>query len=182
MKTHNAHPQIGPKFLVRGLSAGATRGVLSLGGLHLPCALGVAGRVAQKREGDGATPIGSFLLREAFYRPDRLMRPRTRLPLSPLRPFDGWCDDPNDRNYNLRVRHPYPASAEHLWRADRLYDLVLVLGYNDHPRARGRGSAIFMHVAKDDFAPTAGCIALRLADLKRVLERASRATIVRIFA
>jgi L,D-peptidoglycan transpeptidase YkuD (ErfK/YbiS/YcfS/YnhG family) len=182
MKSHDGHPQIDPQLRVRGLSARATRGFLSLGDLRLPCALGSAGRTAQKREGDGATPIGSFLLREAFYRADRLGRPRTRLPLSPLRPFDGWCDDSSDRNYNRRVSHPYPASAERLWRADRLYDLILVLGYNDHPRARGRGSAIFMHVANDDFAPTAGCIALRLGDLKRVLDRASRATTVRIFA
>jgi L,D-peptidoglycan transpeptidase YkuD (ErfK/YbiS/YcfS/YnhG family) len=155
---------------------------LSFGGLRLPCALGRSGRRVVKREGDGATPIGSFAVREAFYRADRLARPRTALPLRPIGVLDGWCDDPLDRNYNRRVRHPYPASAERLWRSDRLYDLVVVLGYNDRPRIAGRGSAIFMHVAGPGFAPTAGCIALRLPDLKRLLEEIPRGAVVTVTA
>ena len=96
--------------------------------------------------------------------------------------LDGWCDDPVDRNYNRRVRHPYPASAERLWRSDHLYDLVVVLGYNDRPRVAGRGSAIFMHVAGPGFAPTEGCVALRLPDLKRLLEEVPRGAVVTITA
>jgi L,D-peptidoglycan transpeptidase YkuD (ErfK/YbiS/YcfS/YnhG family) len=88
-----------------------------------------------------------------------------------IRPRDGWCDAPADRNYNRGVSHPYPASAERLWRADGLYDVVIVLGYNVGPRARGRGSAIFMHMAKPGYAPTEGCIALARGHLLRLLER-----------
>jgi len=106
-----------------------------------------------------------------YYRPDRMPRPRTMLPLRALRPNDGWCDAPDDRNYNRPVRLPYPASAEEMWRRDRLYDIVVVLGHNDRPRRRGLGSAIFMHVARSGFEPTAGCIALRRADLARLLAR-----------
>jgi L,D-peptidoglycan transpeptidase YkuD (ErfK/YbiS/YcfS/YnhG family) len=113
--------------------------------------------------------MGQWRMREVFYRRDRLPRPRTRLPLRPLAPDLGWCDAPQDRNYNRPVRYPYHASAERLWRNDRLYDLVIVLGYNDRPRVRGRGSAIFMHVAKPGYAPTEGCIAMRREHLARLL-------------
>ena len=88
-----------------------------------------------------------------------------RLPARAIRPDDGWCDASADRNYNRPVRHPYSASAERLWRSDGLYDLVVVLAYNERPRVRGRGSAIFMHVARPGYAPTEGCIALARAHL-----------------
>ena len=182
MKTQGGNPQTIPQLIVRGRSPGAQTGTLSFGGRRLPCALGRSGRRVVKREGDGATPIGSFAVREAFYRADRLARPRTALPLRPIDVLDGWCDDPLDRNYNRRVRHPYPVSAERLWRSDHLYDLVVVLGYNDRPRIAGRGSAIFMHVAGSGFAPTAGCIALRLPDLKRLLEEVPRGAVVTVTA
>jgi L,D-peptidoglycan transpeptidase YkuD (ErfK/YbiS/YcfS/YnhG family) len=182
MKTKNDHPQSSPELVVRSLAPGSSRGFVEFGSLRLPCALGRSGRTSAKREGDGATPIGSFPLREAFYRADRLRRPRTALPIRAIRPADGWCDEPNDRNYNRFVRHPYPGSAERLWRSDHLYDLVLVMGYNDGPRVAGRGSAIFMHVAGEDFSPTAGCVALRLPDLIRLLESVRPATKVRILA
>lgn len=180
MKSRKGSPQRAPQLVVRGLSAQARRGVVALGNWRLPCALGRAGRRAVKREGDGATPIGSFAVCKSFYRADRLARPRTRLPLSPLGRADGWCDDPHDRNYNRQVRHPYPASAEHLWRADHLYDLVVVIGHNDRPRVRGRGSAIFVHAAAPGFTPTEGCIALRRSDLVRLLARISRRTVIRV--
>jgi L,D-peptidoglycan transpeptidase YkuD (ErfK/YbiS/YcfS/YnhG family) len=151
------------------LSRAATKGSLAAGPLCMPCALGRGGLVVGKREGDGATPIGRWPLREVYYRPDRVCRPQTRLTVRPIRPDGGWCDAPADPNYNRPVRHPYAASAEHLWRQDRLYDLVLVVGYNDRPRRRGRGSAIFLHVAQDDLAPTAGCVALQAAHVRRLL-------------
>jgi L,D-peptidoglycan transpeptidase YkuD (ErfK/YbiS/YcfS/YnhG family) len=106
-----------------------------------------------------------------LYRPDRTPRPPTRLPVRPIRPDDGWCDAPADRNYNRPVRHPYPVSAERLWRDDELYDLVVVLSHNTRPRVRGAGSAVFMHVAGAGFRPTEGCIALRRPHLVRLLER-----------
>jgi L,D-peptidoglycan transpeptidase YkuD (ErfK/YbiS/YcfS/YnhG family) len=131
---------------------------------------------AMKREGDGATPTGRWRLVEVLWRPDRGQRPRTRLPVSAIRPDDGWCDHSPDRNYNRRVRHPYPVSAERLWRADRLYDIVVVLSHNQRPRIRGRGSAVFLHLARDGYAATEGCIALSERDMRRLLGRADRRT------
>jgi L,D-peptidoglycan transpeptidase YkuD (ErfK/YbiS/YcfS/YnhG family) len=145
--------------------------VVKLGGLVFPCALGRSGRRARKREGDGATPVGCWRLLTVLYRPDRGRRPVTGLPVRRLAPADGWCDAPADRNYNRPVRHPYPASAERLWRADGLYDLIVVLSHNARPRVRGAGSAVFMHVARPGYAPTEGCIALRPEHLRRVLQR-----------
>lgn len=122
-----------------------------------------------KREGDEATPVGRWSVREVLYRADRGLPPRTHVAVRAIRKDDGWCDEAADRNYNRRVRHPYPASAEHLARVDDLYDLIVVLGYNDRPRIRGRGSAIFMHLARPDRQPTAGCIALSRRDLLHLL-------------
>ncbi len=149
-------------------------GVLQLGGLRFACALGRSGCRAMKREGDGATPLGSFRLDHVFWRADRAPRPRTGLPVTPIRYQDGWCDAISDRNYNRRVHHPYPASAERLWREDRLYNIVVVLDHNQRPRIRGHGSAVFMHVAAARLTPTAGCIALNVRDLRLVLERIGR--------
>jgi L,D-peptidoglycan transpeptidase YkuD (ErfK/YbiS/YcfS/YnhG family) len=132
-------------------------------------ALGRTGLRALKREGDGGTPLGRFRVRLVLYRADRGPRPRTRLPLRAIRAHDGWCDDPADRNYNRLVRLPSRRSAEGLKRADALYDLVLVLGYNDVPRVRGKGSAIFVHLARPGFTPTDGCIALSRHDLTMLL-------------
>jgi L,D-peptidoglycan transpeptidase YkuD (ErfK/YbiS/YcfS/YnhG family) len=180
MNTHYNGPQRRVQLIVSALSAGAQRGMVVCGRLSFPCALGRSGRRAGKREGDGATPIGRFALREVFYRGDRVARPRTPLPVTALKVSDGWCDDPRDRNYNRRVRHPYSASAERLWRDDHLYDLVVVLGYNDGPRIKGRGSAIFMHVAAPGLKPTQGCIALDRRHLIRLIARASRGTHIAI--
>lgn len=144
-------------------------GVLKIGKRLLPCALGRSGMAAIKREGDGATPAGHWPLRYVLYRADRIARPHTSLPLKTIGRNDGWCDDAADRNYNRPVRLPYSASTETMWRDDHLYDLVVVLGHNEIPRARARGSAIFMHLKKEDFAPTEGCIALTQHDLLQVL-------------
>lgn len=157
------------KIVVRSLSPRSTVGRLVCGNLVLRCALGRSGTRAHKREGDGATPRGQFRLESAFYRRDRIARPRTALALAQTRPDDGWCDAANDRNYNCPVKHPYPASAEHLWRRDGLYDAVVVIAYNRHPRRRAAGSAIFMHVAGKGLTPTEGCVALARRDLLKVM-------------
>jgi L,D-peptidoglycan transpeptidase YkuD (ErfK/YbiS/YcfS/YnhG family) len=138
-------------------------------GARLRCAVGRAGIRRDKREGDGATPAGIFALRRVLYRPDRLARPRTILPVTPIDPADGWCDAPEDAAYNRQVRLPHASSAERLWRDDRLYDLVAVTSHNSEPPVAGLGSAIFVHLARPDFAPTEGCVAFALADLRRVL-------------
>jgi L,D-peptidoglycan transpeptidase YkuD (ErfK/YbiS/YcfS/YnhG family) len=134
-----------------------------------PAALGRAGIRALKREGDGATPRGRFPVRQILYRSDRGPPPRTLIPLRAIRARDGWCDDPADRNYNRLITLPSRRSAEGLKRADQLYDLVLVLGYNDVPRVKGRGSAVFIHLARPGFTPTDGCIALSRHDLTMLL-------------
>jgi L,D-peptidoglycan transpeptidase YkuD (ErfK/YbiS/YcfS/YnhG family) len=138
-------------------------------GVRLRCATGRGGIRHDKREGDGATPTGSWPMRRLLYRADRIPNPETSLPRSPIAPGDGWCDSPHDANYNRPVTLPYPASAESLWREDGVYDLVVPLGYNDAPVLPGAGSAIFLHVAKPDFGATEGCIALAAADLLRIL-------------
>jgi L,D-peptidoglycan transpeptidase YkuD (ErfK/YbiS/YcfS/YnhG family) len=135
-------------------------------------ALGRAGMRALKREGDGGTPLGRFPIRQVLYRADRGPRPRTKLPVHAIRADDGWCDDPANRNYNRLIRLPSQQSAEGLRRADHLYDLVLVLGFNDRPRVRGRGSAIFVHLARPGLTPTEGCIALTRRDLLALLAAA----------
>jgi len=133
------------------------------------CAIGKGGRRADKREGDGATPIGLLPLRRLLYRADRLAPPRSGAPVAPIAPDDGWCDDPTHADYNTHIRLPHPARHEELWRADGIYDVIGVLGWNDAPVARGRGSAIFLHIARPGFSPTEGCIALEQRDLLRVL-------------
>jgi L,D-peptidoglycan transpeptidase YkuD (ErfK/YbiS/YcfS/YnhG family) len=146
-------------------------GRLELGGLALRCALGKGGiRLAtEKREGDGATPAARMPLRRVLFRADRGPPPRCAVPVEPIAPEEGWCDDPAHRAYNSLVRLPFDASHERLWREDALYDIVGVLGWNDDPVERGRGSAIFLHLARPDFAPTEGCVALAPGDLRAVL-------------
>lgn len=144
-------------------------GFLRIGARSYRCALGRGGIREEKVEGDGATPVGRFALRRVLYRPDRLKAPETALPLAPVEPDQGWCDDPADPMYNRQVRLPYRASHERLWRDDRLYDVIVVLGHNDDPPEPGAGSAVFMHVARPDYGPTEGCVALRLPDLLAVL-------------
>jgi L,D-peptidoglycan transpeptidase YkuD (ErfK/YbiS/YcfS/YnhG family) len=135
------------------------------------CAIGPAGIAAKSAEGDGVTPQGTFPLRRIFYRADRIQEPKSILPVRATGPADGWCDASADPNYNRLVKLPYPASAENMWRDDHLYDLVAVVGFNDDPVVPGRGSAIFLHLAKPDYRPTAGCVALAEADLRAALEQ-----------
>jgi L,D-peptidoglycan transpeptidase YkuD (ErfK/YbiS/YcfS/YnhG family) len=144
-------------------------GRLVLRGEVFRAALGRGGVRRLKLEGDGATPAGVLPLRRVLYRLDRVPPPHCAVPIEPIAESDGWCDAPTHRDYNRPVRLPHDASCEELWRRDALYDVVGVLGWNDAPVERDRGSAIFLHVATRDYAPTAGCIALALADLQLVL-------------
>jgi L,D-peptidoglycan transpeptidase YkuD (ErfK/YbiS/YcfS/YnhG family) len=149
---------------------GRHRGIIIAEGRPpMPCALGAAGITRRKREGDHATPAGLLPLREIRWRADRLEPPRSLLPLSPIAETDGWCDDPASPDYNRPVALPHPAGAERLWRVDRLYDILVVLGYNDSPPRPGLGSAIFLHLERPDHGPTEGCIAVSLADMRRLL-------------
>ncbi|WBO22571.1 L,D-transpeptidase family protein [Sphingomonas abietis] len=146
-------------------------GVLHGGRWSVPCTIGRNGLcdAADKREGDGCTPRGIWPIRAALLRPDHGLVPPSGLPWRWLRPQDGWSDDPRDPAYNRPVRHPHPFSAEAMWRSDGLYDVVIVLGHNDHPPVPGDGSAIFFHMRGD--APTEGCVAIADADMRAILSR-----------
>lgn len=157
------------RLAVRRKPAEPSRGVLQAGRLALPVALGRGGIKANKREGDGATPRGRFHLKRLWWRADRHARPPTSLPVRRIKPDDGWCEDPRDRRYNKPVTLPPGSTADRLARADALYDFIIEIDHNTRPRVAGRGSAVFIHVARQGFAPTAGCIALTLPALRRLL-------------
>ncbi|MEL6980630.1 MAG: L,D-transpeptidase family protein [Pseudomonadota bacterium] len=140
-------------------------------GKRAPCALGRGGRRWAKREGDGATPLGRFAIEFGLYRPDRLAAPRSAIPFRPIRLWDGWSDAPKDPAYNQPVRRPHPHSHERLWRADPLYDVILVMTANRAPIIPNNGSALFIHLWRGPRRPTEGCIALRRSDLLWILAR-----------
>jgi L,D-peptidoglycan transpeptidase YkuD (ErfK/YbiS/YcfS/YnhG family) len=150
---------------VQADSADTSLGWASLGDRRWRCAVGAGGVREDKVEGDAATPAGTFPLRRIYFRNDRLVLPKVRLPARPISEHDGWCDDPRSSTYNRLVRIPNEWSHEKMWRDDGLYDLVVVVGYNDDPPEGEWGSAIFLHVAGEDYAPTKGCVALARDDL-----------------
>jgi L,D-peptidoglycan transpeptidase YkuD (ErfK/YbiS/YcfS/YnhG family) len=161
-------------LVMRAPKSTRAAGHLIAGPFIMPCALGAGGIRHAKREGDGGTPAGRFRLSGGFFRADRLHRPASALRLAALRRDCGWCDDPTATVYNRRVRLPLAKSHEAMWRQDRLYDVVVVIDYNMAPRRKGRGSAIFLHIAADNYAPTAGCVALSPRDMRRLLPRLAR--------
>jgi L,D-peptidoglycan transpeptidase YkuD (ErfK/YbiS/YcfS/YnhG family) len=156
-------------LIVTADSPDAKQGWAMLGTQRFRCALGRGGIIADKREGDGGTPVGSFPVRRLLVRTDKGAIPRTQLPITVIDEDDGWCDAPDDIAYNRAVALPYAASHERLWREDHLYDLVLVIGHNDDPVMKGMGSAVFVHLAHDDYRPTEGCIAFKRDDLEKIL-------------
>ncbi len=153
---------------------------LSFAGKTYSCAIGKNGFSGDKKEGDGCTPIGSFPLRELWYRADKMPAPKTNLPLKIITQNDGWCDDVNSPYYNNHVNLPYSFSHEKLWRDDYVYDLIIPLGYNDSPIVKGKGSAIFLHIAKPDYSGTEGCVALSKLDLLEILPLLSPQTFIEI--
>jgi L,D-peptidoglycan transpeptidase YkuD (ErfK/YbiS/YcfS/YnhG family) len=167
-------------FRVTRRSGVRTQGWLAAGALRVAVALGRSGMRADKREGDGATPRGRFRPLRVWWRSDRGLRPRTLLPVRRIGPGDAWCEDPHDRRYNRPIRLPVGGPGDRLWRADHLYDLVVELDHNARPRVAGRGSAIFVHVARPGLKPTAGCVALPAPYLRRLLVRTGRKTRIEI--
>jgi L,D-peptidoglycan transpeptidase YkuD (ErfK/YbiS/YcfS/YnhG family) len=144
------------------------------------CAIGQGGFSAHKREGDGATPLGRFPLRQVLYRADRLALPPLQLPVHAIRSHDSWCDIPTHTHYNQLIaitEGDTEHTQERLWRDDHIYDIVVPLGYNDAPAIPGKGSAVFIHVARPGYPPTAGCIALAKQDLLQLLPQLDSATI-----
>lgn len=164
------------------LFTATARGKFSGLGITCRCAIGKGGIVGalQKREGDGASPLGAWAMKRVFYRADRLARPATGLPVVPLRETDGWCDDAGHRLYNRAVTLPFAASHEKLWREDHVYDLIVELGHNDNPVVPGLGSAIFFHLARPDYAPTEGCVAVAQEDMLAILAVSAPGTMLEI--
>jgi L,D-peptidoglycan transpeptidase YkuD (ErfK/YbiS/YcfS/YnhG family) len=168
------------RLRVRPLAADRARGWLFAGTLRIPCALGPAGIVRLKREGDGGTPAGRFRLLWGYYRPDR-WRPRASgVPLRPMRIDQGWCEDPKSRRYNRPVRLPAADCTDRMWRDDDLYDLTFVLDQNFSRRAKGRGSAIFFHLARPGLTVTAGCVAISPSDMRKLAPRLARGAVMAI--
>jgi L,D-peptidoglycan transpeptidase YkuD (ErfK/YbiS/YcfS/YnhG family) len=161
------------KFTTKSLN-GSNRGQIEICGKWFDCALGKNGTIAalEKREGDGKTPIGDWVIREVYYRADRVFEPNCVFKKTIIQEDFGWCDAIGDINYNKFVKHPYPNSAEKMWREDCLYDICVILGHNDSPIVNNMGSAIFLHCAKPDYSPTEGCVALHIEDLRKLLEDA----------
>jgi len=156
---------------VRAAAGNPCRGWLMAGPRTIPVALGSGGIIANKREGDGGTPKGVFRPKRLWWRADRHPRPQTFLPVRAIRPDDAWCEDPTSRHYNRPLQLGHGDGGDRLRRDDHLYDFIIEIDHNTRPRVAGLGSAVFIHVARDAFGPTAGCVALRRDDLRRLLSR-----------
>lgn len=167
-------------IVVETLSETGTFATLRIGGRQFPCVIGRTGVTRDKVEGDGKTPIGTFPLRQLLYRADRLEKPVTGLPVEVLTPDTGWCEDPADTAYNTKVVLPHSGAVDHMTRDDHLYDLCIVVGYNDAPAVSGKGSAIFIHLARGEGKPTAGCVALAPGDLLEVLKLCNETSTITI--
>ena len=159
------------KILVRAAAGNPRRGWLTVDGQTVPVALGRGGITANKWEGDGGTPKGTFRPRQLWWRADRHPRPRTLLPVRAIRPDDAWCEDPLSRHYNQPIRLERDRSGDRLRRDDHLYDFIVEIDHNTSPRIAGRGSAVFLHLARPDFSPTAGCVSMTESAMLRLLER-----------
>ena len=169
-------------ILVSRVAGSRTQGKLIWGSHVVPCALGRGGTIRAKREGDGATPVGTWRLVEVRWRGDRMARRRTGLPTRMTRPQDGWCDDARSSLYNRPVTLPCRVGHEDLCRTDGLYDIVVVLDCNLRHPVRGRGSAIFFHLAAPDRRPTAGCVAIERAAMLRLLPRLRSGSRIEVLA
>ncbi len=158
-------------ILIRAAAGNPRRGWLTANGQTIPVALGRGGIKANKREGDGGTPRGIFRPRQLWWRADRYPRPPTLLPVRAIRPEDAWCEDPSSRHYNQPLRLDRGREGDRLTRDDRLYDFIIEIDHNRSPRVAGRGSAVFLHLARQDFSPTAGCVSMTRSAMLRLLER-----------
>jgi L,D-peptidoglycan transpeptidase YkuD (ErfK/YbiS/YcfS/YnhG family) len=167
-------------IMIRAAAGNPRRGWLTGGGRIIPVALGRGGIRANKREGDGGTPRGTFRPRQLWWRADRHPQPRTFLPVRAITPGDAWCENPNDRHYNKPIRLDHDRGGDRLRREDHLYDFIIEIDHNTSPRIAGRGSAVFLHLARDNFAPTAGCVSMTKSAMLHLLRRLGPATRIEI--
>jgi L,D-peptidoglycan transpeptidase YkuD (ErfK/YbiS/YcfS/YnhG family) len=155
-------------------------GYLIFKNLKFRCSVGKAGIKNKKKEGDNITPKGIFKLLKLYYRADKIKKIDTELKKIKIKKNMGWCDDPKSRHYNKVIKIPNNFSYEKLYRNDNIYDLIIVLSYNISPTIKNKGSAIFMHIAKDKYLPTQGCIALKKIHLIKILKEIKLNTLIKI--
>jgi L,D-peptidoglycan transpeptidase YkuD (ErfK/YbiS/YcfS/YnhG family) len=158
-------------IMIRPRAGNSRKGWLTLAGRSIPVALGRGGILANKREGDGGTPKGTFRPRRLWWRAERHARPRTHLPVRAIGAEDAWCEDPSDRHYNRAIRMQRDQPGDRLRRADHLYDFIIEIDHNTRPRVAGRGSAVFLHLARENFGPTAGCVAMTKQAMRHLLRQ-----------
>jgi len=155
-------------------------GYLKYENLKFRCALGKAGVKKKKIEGDNITPRGIFKIIKLYYRPDKIKIIKTSIKKIKIRKNMGWCDDPKSRFYNQQIKLPTKYGHERLYRSDNLYDLIVVLNYNINPIAKNKGSAIFLHIAKNSYQKTKGCIGLKKDHLIKIISKIKKNTIIKI--
>lgn len=165
-----------PAIRIKAAAGNPSRGWLTAGGYSIPVALGRGGIKANKREGDGGTPRGTFRPRQLWWRADRYPRPRTFLPVRAIGPDDAWCEDPQSRHYNRPVHRNSASGGDRLKRDDHLYDFIVEIDHNSYPRVYGRGSAVFLHLAREHFGPTSGCVSMTRSAMLRLLARVGPTT------
>ncbi|HEY2248639.1 MAG TPA: L,D-transpeptidase family protein [Bradyrhizobium sp.] len=156
---------------IRARAGNSRQGWLTAPGLTIPVALGRGGILANKREGDGGTPRGIFHPRKFWWRADRFRRPRSFLSARAITANDAWCEDPHHRHYNKPIHLARDHKGDRLQRADHLYDFIVEIDHNIRPRVAGRGSAVFLHLARANFAPTAGCVSMARSAMLHLLRR-----------
>ena len=156
---------------IRPRAGNSRQGWLTAEEMTIPVALGRGGILANKREGDGGTPRGTFHPRALWWRADRHPRPRTHLAARAIRPEDAWCEDPGNRHYNRPIRLTHDRPGDRLARKDHLYDFIIEIDHNTTPRIAGRGSAVFLHLARENFGPTAGCVSMTRSAMLHLLRR-----------
>ena len=153
---------------------------LTYGQYKVKCAVGKRGIGYKKKEGDLITPIGQYKIKFILYRKDRIKKIQSKIRSFIIKKNMGWCDDPKSRNYNKLIRLPFKYNYEKLYKKENVYDIILVLNFNMDPIIKNKGSAIFIHVAKKNYKKTEGCIALKKADLLKLIKELKYTTKVKI--
>ena len=150
--------------------------ILFIDNYKLRCSIGKRGITSNKKEGDSKTPKGSFLLKSIFYRKDKIYNLRSSLRKKIITKDMGWCDDVSSIHYNKLIRFPFSHGAEKLWLRDRIYDVIIIINYNLKPVIKNKGSAIFLHMAKKNYSPTKGCIAISKRDMLLLIGKIGKKT------
>ena len=153
---------------------------LTYNNYKVKCAVGKRGIGAKKKEGDLITPKGSYKIKGILYRPDKVKNLNTKFEKKAINKKMGWCDDPKSKKYNQLIKLPFKFNFEKLYRNDDIYDIVFVLSFNTNPIIKNKGSAIFIHIAKRNYSPTKGCVAIKKDDIKKLAREINRKTIVKI--